>query len=125
MSNIGRKRKQKAETKKYPSISTIPQKRTVDGSQYAWEKIYGLSDMLSWLGGRVKVEEVEIENSNGITTSVGSNMWSSWGDTLSYISEAFVFDDGAVLVCCTISTWNGTFASHDSISTAYYALEKK
>jgi len=128
MSNIGRKKKQREEkspsVKKYPSIFDMPQKQSIDGTQYEWRKIYGLSDMLSWLDGRVKVAEVDVKNADA-ASSGNRRMWSWYGDNLRYISEAFVFDDGAALACCTISTWGGTFASHDEISTAYFALEKK
>jgi hypothetical protein len=130
MSNIGRKKKLKAQgtvspKKKYPSIWDLPEKQSIDGSQYLWRELRGLSTMLEWLGGRVKVEEVTVANADKVTDSLNNSYWSNYGDRLNYISEAFVFDDGAALACCTVSTWNGTFASHDTISVKYYALEKK
>ena len=40
------------------------------------------------------------------------------------ISECALLKDGSILMCWTVSTWGGTFASHDSIEVGYYLLRK-
>lgn len=40
------------------------------------------------------------------------------------ISESALLKDGSILMCWTVSTWGGTFASHDSIEVGYYLLRK-
>lgn len=40
------------------------------------------------------------------------------------ISECALLKDGSILMCWTVSKWDGTFASHDSIKVGYYLLQK-
>lgn len=94
--------------------------KKVDGSKYKWSSIYNLSNMLDWLSTRKKVDVIHVSNAEN-----ASGMWSSYGDCLQYVKEAYLFDDNSILVCASISSWGGTFASHDQISVQYYALTEK
>ena len=98
---------------------------TVDAKDYNWTKMdSGLSAMLEWLGGKTKVEAVEVQNVQEARYIYGE-IFHNYGTMMDYIEEAFLFDDGSILLCGTTSSWMGTFATHDHIEVSYYTLEKR
>ena len=98
---------------------------TVDAKDYNWTKMdSGLNAMLDWLKGKTKVDAVVVENVEDASNGYGE-IFHSYGTLMDYIEEAFLFDDGRILLCGTTRSWMGTFATHDHIEVSYYTLEKR
>ena len=47
-----------------------------------------------------------------------------YSNKIDNISECVMLKDGSILMCWTVSSWDGTFASHDRIEVGYYLLRK-
>ena len=108
-----------------PKQSNKSKPVTVDAKDYLWNEVgSSLNDMLEWLKGKTKVEAVEVQNVREARYTYGE-MFHNYGTMMDCIEEAFLFDDGSILLCGTTSSWMGTFATHDSIAVKYYTLEKR
>jgi hypothetical protein len=100
----------------------MPKLKMVDAQHYEWDEISsGLSNMLEWLSGKVKVGEIQVNNVDK-AKSYGHIMFNSYGSRMQGVDEAVEFTDGCILLCGSVSTWGGTFQSHDDISVKYYTL---
>ena len=98
---------------------------TMDAKDYNWTKMdSGLNAMLDWLKGKTKMDAVHVDNVHEAKNTYGK-MFGNYGTQMDYIEEAFLFDDGSILLCGTTRSWMGTFATHDHIEVSYYALEKR
>ena len=100
----------------------------VNMTDYTWVQVYGLQELLKYHAERTKVGEVELVKDYDDYRYDPKNepsVFSSWGDSYDYTNEALLYDDGTILAAVTVSTWNGTFATHHSISVKYYVMTPK
>lgn len=104
----------------------------VDGRLYQWEQLYGLSSIIEFDGQRTKIGPVEVEKANHDYSSYDQRNpnlpWCTYGDRLQYVDEALLYSDGSILLAASVSSWGGTFTTHDDVSIKYYSLtpiEKK
>ena len=98
---------------------------TVDAKDYDWREVgSSLDAMLEWLKGKSKVDAVQVDNVREATNEWGT-IFHNYGTMMDYIDEAFLFDDGSILLCGTTRSWGGTFATYDDIRVQYYTLEKR
>lgn len=100
---------------------------------YTWTELtsgglLALLDVVTRTGGiertltcRDKEWKEVTESLRTARSSYGHMMFSSFGDRFNGADEIAVMKDGSIFVVATISSWGGTFASHDSISVKWYA----
>jgi hypothetical protein len=103
----------------------MPKLKTVNVKGRRADELSGLFEILEYARqGDGKPEPVQLVNADLLRGPYNGERWSHYGTDLNYVEEAFEFSDGRILMCATVSSWNGTFASHDSISVKYYAIER-
>jgi hypothetical protein len=98
---------------------------TIDVRQFEWTKLYGSEDVRAWTKGKEIREFAKVERlydhwhvaERDPLTNVALEHGDRWVET----EEACIFTDGTVMVCATISEWQGTFASHDEIRVRFFA----
>jgi len=98
----------------------------LDGNSYRIEKIgEGLLSVLAEVeehGGVACYQEFDDLSWSLLEKTMG---WTRpYSSKIDNISESALLKDGSILMCWTVSTWEGTFASHDSIEVGYYLLRK-
>ena len=102
----------------------MPVLKRIVATDYTWDEVSGLLNLLSAASGRKIKSEVSITfpQDKVILNSNGTSVFGSYGDRLQTVTEGVLYEDGTCLVCATVSTWGGTFASHDDIRATYYKL---
>jgi hypothetical protein len=102
--------------------------KTVRGTDYLWESIEGLKALLNFGSGKTIVDDVNVHDAVHARKkdfeNTTSEIFSRYGDTLTWVETAIEYSDGSILLCAHVSSWGGTFGE-DSNSTKYYALMPK
>lgn len=107
-------------TKKATVIKIVGPER-VDAVHYEWQELWGLKAVLDFTRGTKSQRSIVIDNADKIK----KYFTGSYGSRLQYIEESVQFDDGRILLSASVSSWAGTFASHDDISIRFFGLTPK
>lgn len=100
--------------------------KSLDARNYEWQQLEGLRAILDFANGRKRLDnEVHLTNVRDATGYHDRPMWGPLAESLDMADETVVFDDGILMVLCTVRVWGGTMASHDDIEVRYYKLTPK
>ena len=111
-------------TDKKPKLADLikpPQK--VFAKDYVWQELYGLNDITKFSSGKKQIGSVTVDGASQHMKGVPG--WGSYSSRLQGVDEAIMFKDGTILLAATVSSWGGTFQSHDDIKVLYFALTPK
>lgn len=90
---------------------------TVQGDDYEWQELHGAKAIREYHVARRKIGTVKVDGYNPDILG--------YGDGFEGAHEAYLYADGSILICCSVASWGGTFASHDDVYVRYYGLTPK
>ena len=87
----------------------------VQAEDYHWQQLWGRQTIQEFVGNRTEKADCIVKGYKNL----------GYHSEFQECTEAWLYSDGVVLMCCTISSFGGTFASHDNIEVAYFGLTPK